>query len=81
MARIVEQAVASKPDGLIVTIADFDVLSGPINKAVKKGVPVITINSGTLLRRNATALCRPGPLDGKDCTAAISVVQSHQPRL
>ncbi|MGD9189616.1 MAG: sugar ABC transporter substrate-binding protein [Desulfobacteraceae bacterium] len=47
MARIVEQAVASKPDGLIVTIADFDVLSGPINKAVKKGIPVITINSGT----------------------------------
>jgi simple sugar transport system substrate-binding protein len=47
MARIVEQAVASKPDGLILTIADFDVLSGPVNKAVKKGIPVITINSGT----------------------------------
>lgn len=47
MARIVEQAVASKPDGLIVTIADFDVLKGPIGKAVKKGIPVITINSGT----------------------------------
>lgn len=47
MARIVEQAVASNPDGLIVSIADFDVLSGPISKAVKKGIPVITINSGT----------------------------------
>jgi simple sugar transport system substrate-binding protein len=47
MARIVEQAVASNPDGLIVSIADFDVLSGPINKAVRKGIPVITINSGT----------------------------------
>jgi simple sugar transport system substrate-binding protein len=47
MARIVEQAVASNPDGLIVTIADFDVLMGPIDKAVKKGIPVITINSGT----------------------------------
>lgn len=47
MARIVEQAVASKPDGLIVTIADFDVLKGPVGKAVKKGIPVITINSGT----------------------------------
>jgi simple sugar transport system substrate-binding protein len=47
MARIVEQAVASNPDGLIVTIADFDVLKGPIGKAVKKGIPVITINSGT----------------------------------
>jgi len=47
MARIVEQAVASNPDGIIVTIADFDVLRGPIGKAVKKGIPVITINSGT----------------------------------
>jgi simple sugar transport system substrate-binding protein len=47
MARIIEQAVASNPDGLIVTIADFDVLKGPIGKAVKKGIPVITINSGT----------------------------------
>jgi simple sugar transport system substrate-binding protein len=47
MARIVEQAVASNPNGLIVSIADFDVLSGPINKAVRKGIPVITINSGT----------------------------------
>ena len=47
MARIVEQAVASNPDGLIVTIADFDVLRGPVEKAVRKGIPVITINSGT----------------------------------
>ncbi len=47
MARIVEQAVASNPNGLIVSIADFDVLSGPIEKAVRKGIPVITINSGT----------------------------------
>jgi simple sugar transport system substrate-binding protein len=48
MARIVEQAVASNPDGIIVTIADYDVLKGPINKAIKKGIPVITINSGTV---------------------------------
>ena len=47
MARIVEQAVATQPTGLIVSIADFDVLKGPIDKAIKKGIPVITINSGT----------------------------------
>jgi simple sugar transport system substrate-binding protein len=47
MARIVEQATASQPDGIIVTIADFDVLSGPIRDAVAQGIPVITINSGT----------------------------------
>ncbi len=47
MARIVEQATAANPDGIIVTIADFDVLKGPITAAVDKGIPVITINSGT----------------------------------
>ncbi|OMH29516.1 sugar ABC transporter substrate-binding protein [Motiliproteus sp. MSK22-1] len=47
MARIVEQAVATNPDGIIVTIADYDVLKGPLFKAKKKGIPVITINSGT----------------------------------
>ena len=47
MARIVEQASATNPDGIIVSIADFDVLSGPIRSAVDKGIPVITINSGT----------------------------------
>lgn len=47
MARIVEQSIASNPDGIIVTIADFDVLKKPLAKAAKKGIPVITINSGT----------------------------------
>ncbi|WP_319520306.1 sugar ABC transporter substrate-binding protein [uncultured Martelella sp.] len=47
MGRIVQQAAASNPDGIIVTIADFDVLSGPVSDAVAKGIPVITINSGT----------------------------------
>ena len=47
MARIIEQAAASNPDGIISTIADFDVLSGPLSDAVARGIPVITINSGT----------------------------------
>ncbi|WP_323004957.1 sugar ABC transporter substrate-binding protein [Pseudorhodobacter sp.] len=47
MARIIEQATASKPDGIITTLADFDVLSGPIRNAVDQGVDVIIINSGT----------------------------------
>src|SRR5690606_8793912 len=47
MARIIEQAAASNPDGIISTIADYDVLSGPLSDAVSRGIPVITINSGT----------------------------------
>ncbi len=48
MARIIEQAAASSPDGIISTIADFDALKGPLGDAVARGIPVITINSGTL---------------------------------
>lgn len=47
MARIIEQATATQPDGIITTLADFDVLSGPIRAAVDQGVNVIIINSGT----------------------------------
>jgi len=47
MARIIEQAAASGPDGIITTLADSDVLSGPIRNAVDSGIDVIIINSGT----------------------------------
>jgi simple sugar transport system substrate-binding protein len=47
MARIIEQAAASGPDGIITTLADYDVLSGPIRAAVDSGVDVIIINSGS----------------------------------
>jgi len=47
MARIIQQATASGPDGIITTLADYDVLSGPIRDAVASGIDVIIINSGT----------------------------------
>ena len=47
MARIIEQAAASGPHGIITTLADPDVLSGPIRNAVDSGIDVIIINSGT----------------------------------
>jgi len=47
MARIIEQAAAAQPDGIITTLADFDVLSGPIRSAVDQGIDVIIMNSGT----------------------------------
>ncbi len=48
MARIVQQASAAGVDGIIVTIADYSVLEGPIKDAVAKGIPVVTVNSGTV---------------------------------
>ena len=47
MARIIEQAAASGPNGIITTLADADVLSGPIRAAVDAGIDVIIMNSGT----------------------------------
>jgi simple sugar transport system substrate-binding protein len=47
MARIIEQAAASAPDGIITTLSDYDVLSGPIKAAVASGIDVIIMNSGT----------------------------------
>ncbi|WP_298970618.1 sugar ABC transporter substrate-binding protein [uncultured Roseobacter sp.] len=47
MARIIEQATASGPDGIITTLADFDVLKGPITAAVDQGIDVIIMNTGT----------------------------------
>lgn len=48
MARLVQQASAAGVDGIIVTIADYNVLEGPIKDAIDKGIPVITVNSGTV---------------------------------
>ncbi|NDW52464.1 sugar ABC transporter substrate-binding protein [Aliiroseovarius sp. PrR006] len=47
MARIIEQATASGPNGIITTLADYDVLSGPIKSAVDSGVDVIIMNTGS----------------------------------
>ena len=47
MARIIEQAAASGPNGIITTLSDYDVLSGPIKAAVDSGIDVIIMNSGT----------------------------------
>ncbi len=47
MARIIQQAAAAGPNGIITTLADFDVLSGPIQDAVASGVDVIIMNTGT----------------------------------
>ena len=47
MARIIEQAAASAPNGIITTLADYDVLKGPIMAAVDSGVDVIIMNTGT----------------------------------
>ncbi len=47
MGRLIEQAAAQGYDGVITTIADFNVLQGAIKKVTDKKIMLITINSGT----------------------------------
>lgn len=47
MARLIEQAAARNYDGVAFDIADFDVLSKPAARVTAKGIPLVTINSGT----------------------------------
>ncbi|WP_233881120.1 sugar ABC transporter substrate-binding protein [Paraburkholderia flagellata] len=47
MSRLIEQAAARNYDGVIVTIADYDVLKSSIGKVTEKKIPLVTINSGT----------------------------------
>ena len=46
MAQMIDAAAASKPDGLVVSIADPAALSEPVKNAVAAGVPVIVVDSG-----------------------------------
>jgi len=46
MGQLIDAAVASKPDGLVVSIPDADALGPHIKAAVEAGIPVISINSG-----------------------------------
>jgi len=47
MARLIEQAAAQNYDGVITTIADYQVLQGALKKVTDKKIPLITVNSGT----------------------------------
>jgi simple sugar transport system substrate-binding protein len=47
MSQLIDAAVASQPDGLVVSIPDADALGDAISAAVEAGIPVISINSGS----------------------------------
>ena len=47
MAQLIDTAVASQPDGLVVSLPDADALGPAIEAAVAAGIPVISMNSGS----------------------------------
>lgn len=46
MGQMIDAVVASKPDGLVVSIPDAAALSSQVKNAVAAGIPVIVIDSG-----------------------------------
>jgi simple sugar transport system substrate-binding protein len=50
MAQIIDAAVASQPDGLVVSVPDAEALGDSIRNAVASGIPVISMNSGSDVR-------------------------------
>src|SRR6266542_1417850 len=60
MSRLIDAAVASKPDGLVVSIPDANALGPSIKKAVAAGIPVVSINSGSDVYRSLGVLTHVG---------------------
>jgi simple sugar transport system substrate-binding protein len=63
MSKLIDQAVASKPDGLIVSIPDAAVLGPAIRAAVAAKIPVISINSGLEISKQLGCLMHIGQQD------------------
>ena len=47
VADLINQAAASKPDGIIATVPDESIVSGPLTNAIDTGIPVVIVNSGS----------------------------------
>jgi simple sugar transport system substrate-binding protein len=59
-SQLIDSAVSQKVDGLIVSMANPPALKDSIAKAVKAGIPVITINSGEDKAKEFGALTHVG---------------------
>jgi simple sugar transport system substrate-binding protein len=59
MKAMIDQAVASRPDGLVVSIPEAG-LGPAIRRAVRAGIPVVSINSGSDVYRSFGVLAHVG---------------------
>ena len=59
MKTMIDQAVASRPDGLVVSIPEAG-LGPAIRRAVRAGIPVVSINSGSDVYRRFGVLAHVG---------------------
>jgi simple sugar transport system substrate-binding protein len=63
MKALINEAVDSRPDGLVVSIPD-PALSPAIRRAERAGIPVVSINSGASLWRPLGVLAHVGQIEG-----------------
>jgi simple sugar transport system substrate-binding protein len=47
MGRLIDEAISARLDGLVVSLPDIRALRAPIRRALKAGIPVVSINSGS----------------------------------
>jgi simple sugar transport system substrate-binding protein len=60
MSQLIDAAVATNPDGLVVSIPDADALGDSIRDAVAAGIPVISMNSGSDVAKELGILTHVG---------------------
>jgi simple sugar transport system substrate-binding protein len=65
MSQLIDAAVATEPDGLVVSIPDEEALSESIQKATDAGIPVVSINSGGDVSEKLGALTHVGQTEFK----------------
>jgi simple sugar transport system substrate-binding protein len=64
MSRLIDEAVAARPDGLVVSLPD-PALAPAIRRAIAAGIPVVSINSGSDISRRVGALAHVGQPEEK----------------
>lgn len=69
MIRLVDQAVADKPDGLVVSLPEPG-LAPAVRRAVKAGIPVVSINSGSELASSLGVISHIGQPEDRAGLAA-----------
>jgi simple sugar transport system substrate-binding protein len=70
MRALILDAIRSRPDGLVVSIPDPGALAGAIRTAVRSGIPVVSINSGTEVAGRLGVLAHVGQADRRAGFAA-----------
>ena len=65
MSQLIDAAVASQPDGLVISIPDPEALRESIEKANEAGIPIVSINTGSDVSEELGALTHVGQTEFK----------------